>query len=809
MKANLQILGSVPCGQTDFKGQTVETIYDSFGRQVAKKYYVSGSATAAEETLFTYDGLGRIQSILQKWLEFTADGNPSVTQRETSYTYNSRGEITQIFTPEGSVNYEYDAKTGAKTRVSTDNSDDRYSYDALNRLKTVAVHMRNGVALSTPEVTTYNYTKVGSRASVSLPNGIMTSYQYDNLNRLTNVSHKKADAIIASYTYELLPTGRRSAITEVTPEGTSQVQYAYDNLYRLTNEQRTGVKSFTANYTYDINSNRTRKVETASGITETINYEYNANDQLLSEASSANSTTIYAYDANGSLTTKYNTTQNFSYAFTYNLQNRLSAAQINRQEEGSPVTISSNYAYNQEGLRIKADTTVNGVQQARAFLLDSGLTGYQQVLEELNGPGGNVVKSYVIGDDVISQTVGGTSHYLLYDGHGSTRQLTTDSATITDFYNYDAYGKMVGGDPNISHPVATDLLYAGEQFDVDLQMQYLRARYYDANSGRFNRADPFEGDNYDPQSLHKYAYAHSDPINNVDPSGEMIVGVIAVMAIQMTINTWVAGAILNWATGGALFSGLRMVIDFLQEPVVWGIAALNVILGLYMAINPVTLGLMLGQLLLNIFTGGVLNIFTNIFSAIDSVAKAAGFLNDLLNDQGLSKNDIVILVSFSLAIVIATTALTVILSAIIVGIIKYVVPVINKMLNFIGGHDAQASTSSSKVPSPNDIGKAGEEAVRAEYNIGSQIKTKIEVNERTRIPDGLTDTVLSEVKNTKKQSYTQQLKDFADFTQQTDRRFDLYMRGDVIVSKQLLDAIKKGTINAIPIPGTGVFSWKQ
>ena len=788
--------------EIDAKGQVAEYVYDSFGRLERKNYYTSSQATSPEESVqIIYDAQGRQHKVVE----------PRGT---TEYTYDLENRITKLQTPEGTINYEYDPQNGQKTRVWTANSNIKYAYDELNRLKTVTDN-RNGV-------TEYTYNKVGARTAVKLPNKVTTEYVYNDLNRLTQVVNKDvAGTVLSSYSYTLAPNGRRTGVDEIHKGSADtnierSVRYTYDAMNRLITEVSSSTQptlNYSGVYVYDITGNRIQKAlqSNVDGTpqTETINYTYNANDQLLSEASSANGTTVYAYDANGSLTTKYNTTQNFSYTFTYNLQNRLSAAQINRQEEGSPVTISSDYAYNQEGLRVKADTTVNGVQQARAFLLDSGLTGYQQVLEELNGPGGNVVKSYVIGDDVISQTVGGTSHYLLYDGHGSTRQLTTDSATITDSYNYDAYGKMVGGDPDISHPAATDLLYAGEQFDVDLQMQYLRARYYDANSGRFNRADPFEGDNYDPQSLHKYAYAHSDPINNVDPSGEMIVGVIAVMAIQMTINTWVAGAILNWATGGALFSGLRMVIDFLQEPVVWGIAALNVILGLYMAINPVTLGLMLGQLLLNIFTGGVLNIFTNIFSAIDSVAKAAGFLNDLLNDQGLSKNDIVILVSFSLAIVIATTALTVILSAIIVGIIKYVVPVINKMLNFIGGHDAQASTSSSKVPSPNDIGKAGEEAVRAEYNIGSQIKTKIEVNERTRIPDGLTDTVLSEVKNTKKQSYTQQLKDFADFAQQTDRRFDLYMRGDVIVSKQLLDAIKKGTINAIPIPGTGVFSWKQ
>ena len=595
--------------QTNFKGQTVETIYDSFGRQATQKYYASNSTTAAEETLFTYDGLGRTQSILQKWLEFTADGKSSVTQRETSYTYNSRGEMTQIFTPEGSVNYEYDAKTGAKTRVSTDNSDIRYSYDALNRLKTVAVHMRNGIVLSTPEVTTYDYTKIGSRASVSLPNGVTTSYQYDNLNRLTNVSHKKADAIIASYTYELLPTGRRSAITEVTPEGTSQVQYTYDNLYRLTNEQRTGVKSLTASYTYDINSNRTRKVETANGITDTINYEYNANDQLLSEVSSANGTTIYTYDVNGSLTSKVNEGK-FRYQYGYDLRNRLVTANITRKEETTDVTITSSYAYNTDGIRTRALQTINGISQNRYFLLDDGHTGYAQVFEETAELGGNIIRSYTIGDDVLSQTVTGVTSHLLYDGHGSTRQLADNNGAVTANYAYDAYGKMLGGNPGVTDgkQSATDLLYTGEQFDPGLQMEYLRARYYDQDNGRFNRLDPFEGNSEDPQSLHKYAYCHADPVNNIDPSGESIASVLmyltiatAVLNILSVVIPVVTVTIVMLREGISPSEFLRC----LMLPEVWAEAAAT--LGIGLAIGPALKTISSSVL---VIIGFVLSLFT-------------------------------------------------------------------------------------------------------------------------------------------------------------------------------------------------------
>jgi RHS repeat-associated protein len=64
-----------------------------------------------------------------------------------------------------------------------------------------------------------------------------------------------------------------------------------------------------------------------------------------------------------------------------------------------------------------------------------------------------------------------------------------------------------------------DFLYAGEQFDPNVGFYYLRARYYDPTSGRFISRDPFGGNPFEPQSLHKYAYAHNDPINRRDPSG--------------------------------------------------------------------------------------------------------------------------------------------------------------------------------------------------------------------------------------------------------------------------------------------------
>jgi hypothetical protein len=100
--------------------------------------------------------------------------------------------------------------------------------------------------------------------------------------------------------------------------------------------------------------------------------------------------------------------------------------------------------------------------------------------------------------------------------------------------------------------------------------------------------------------------------------------------------------------------------------------------------------------------------------------------------------------------------------------------------------------------SPNALGRAGEAAVRGAFNIGD--KTKILINGRTRIPDGLTNRVLSEVKNVKSLSFTRQLRDFADFAGKNNLRFDLFVRPNTQMSGPLMEAVEQGVINLRFIP---------
>jgi RHS repeat-associated protein len=102
-----------------------------------------------------------------------------------------------------------------------------------------------------------------------------------------------------------------------------------------------------------------------------------------------------------------------------------------------------------------------------------------------------------------------------YDGMGNVRQLTNSAGVVTDEYEYDAYGNSftkTGSTPN-------SYLYRGEQFDSDLGLYYLRARYYNPASGRFMSRDPEDGKIRILATLHKYLYANGDPVNGIDPTG--------------------------------------------------------------------------------------------------------------------------------------------------------------------------------------------------------------------------------------------------------------------------------------------------
>lgn len=82
---------------------------------------------------------------------------------------------------------------------------------------------------------------------------------------------------------------------------------------------------------------------------------------------------------------------------------------------------------------------------------------------------------------------------------------------LAQSYDYDSFGNSTSSAGSLTNIFR----YAGREFDTESDLYYFRARYYDANAGRFISEDPatfLGGRNF-------YTYVGNDPVSFIDPSG--------------------------------------------------------------------------------------------------------------------------------------------------------------------------------------------------------------------------------------------------------------------------------------------------
>jgi RHS repeat-associated protein len=545
----------------DFNGETVKYSYDGYGRLVKRTPSAAALARGAVNATFTYNAAGeRIEQTL-------TDAN-GINQWWETYGYDNYGRLIQKRTPAGDIGYLYDAAGNLTTLATSHGTELHYDYDQDNRL--VEVEDRTGITSGDGRITKYAFTPSGSLKTVTLPNGAVTTYDYSLANRLQQMTTLKGATTLASFVYELRQSGHRSSLTERI--GSAQIygearrtEWQYDNLYRLTKETVTtaGTGQTIAGevqYTHDKVGNRLSRLVSGTGILPVLpgvsSYTYDLNDRLLSTDARN-----YTYDANGNTRTGSVGGAGVSPASRsgtgilpvipvtdqYDDQNRL--VQRTETENGKTITI----LYDADGNRVAK--TVNGI--TTYYLVDSqNPTGYAQVIEEITAPAGvdpiangTVTKRYAYGLDLIGQQVWTTGDQLTadhwkisyygYDGLGSVRYLTDETAFITDRYTYDAFGTLLDvWSANELTPADNVYLYVGEQFDPDLGLYYNRARYLNTDTDRFWSMDTYEGNNKEPLSLHKYLYVHGNPVNSIDPSGNMTMAdVSSAMNILSQLNT--------------------------------------------------------------------------------------------------------------------------------------------------------------------------------------------------------------------------------------------------------------------------------
>ena len=331
--------------------------------------------------------------------------------------------------------------------------------------------------------------------------------------------------------------------------------YEYDDNWELTRctEKAEGGKKTVHNYTYDKIGNRTSYEKIEDGVSKAkYNYKYNDSNQLIKRTNAkiwGDPGTTYSYDEDGNLIQECDKTNSADpVTYEYTAENRLAVV-----KQGGTVLMAAMYdgdnnrvfeldntykwedCYGDEVLIPENQRTEDGdsPKEQLASLVKGGsnakgytLTEYindinrenTEVLAEY-GADEKVRQAYTYGESGIGERVSvdksEESSYYLYDGRNSVTGILTENANLTNSYQYDPYGNLTSGTADGVNYYG----YNGESTNVKTGLQYLRARYYNAENGTFTTEDSDLGTTENPLTRNRYAYTSNNPVNYDDPTG--------------------------------------------------------------------------------------------------------------------------------------------------------------------------------------------------------------------------------------------------------------------------------------------------
>ena len=525
--------------ETDGNGNTTLTTYDYLNRPT-NVYYSDGASTTTgydpdgnqttqtdangHTTTYTYDALNRLTQRtdpLNRSIQYGYDAAGHLTAitdtsgRNTTNSYDHAGHRTGTTYSDGITHAETLTYTPIGRQASTTDGTGTTTntYDSLGRLTAST----NGAG----QTTGYTYDLAGHLTALAYPNGQTLTRAYDTAGQLTAITDwtghtttftPDADGNTTSTAYgngvtataTIDAAGHVSAITDTGPGSTTLASFTYTRNIAgaLASANITGItqpaESYsytsrnqlaavnTATYTYDPAGNPTRL---ASGAT----LAYDAASQPTSYTISGTTTPI-THDTQGNRLTGPGP-NGTAASYTWNQANQLTNAN------------GATYTYNAAGLR-NTRTPAGGTAQHFAWdtragvplMLTDGTTSY------LYDDAGNPIEQI---------DAAGTPLFYQHDQYGSTRILTDTTGTVAATFTYDANGNLTSKTGTADTP----LRWNGQAQDTDTGLYYLRARYYDPQTAQFASIDPAA-----PITREHYTYGSSNPLNRMDPSGLISVG---------------------------------------------------------------------------------------------------------------------------------------------------------------------------------------------------------------------------------------------------------------------------------------------
>jgi len=183
-------------------------------------------------------------------------------------------------------------------------------------------------------------------------------------------------------------------------------------------------------------------------------------------------------------------------------------------------TLTTTFAYNGDGHRVRK--VANGVTTTYVI----AVLGLPQVVVETTGGSSTAYllscahctsyNRFVHSAPQwarLAQVKDGNAEWFLGDALGSVRQLVDDNGDVVLTRDYTPFGQLLSE----SGTSTSGYAFTGEQWDRDIELLFLRARYYDPAVGRFTSKDPLQIE------ANLYLYAAANPIRFVDPSGYVYV----------------------------------------------------------------------------------------------------------------------------------------------------------------------------------------------------------------------------------------------------------------------------------------------
>ncbi|MBK7706138.1 MAG: hypothetical protein IPJ30_10235 [Acidobacteria bacterium] len=205
----------------------------------------------------------------------------------------------------------------------------------------------------------------------------------------------------------------------------------------------------------------------------------------------------YQFDAAG------NTTRDAQLRkFTYDAENKQTKVE-SVNSSGTVTGTIGEYVYDGDGRRVKKIAWINGQWETTVFVYDAS---------------SRLVAEYSTNLNETPQVA-----YLTNDHLGSPRINTDENGKVTARHDYRPYGEEVTERTHAQYVGDTiRQQFTSYERDIEADLDYAQALYYDFKIGRFISVDPLmaSADIINPQTFNRFSYSGNNPLIYVDPTGE-------------------------------------------------------------------------------------------------------------------------------------------------------------------------------------------------------------------------------------------------------------------------------------------------